>query len=116
MRRIYFPEQLTQEMLPWLSREGRTSGLIFTGRDGRPLSARGINRKLKYFARKYRIPPETMTPHAFRHRFAQNFLAQYNDISLLADLLGHSSLRTTRIYLTKSSREQWKTVDKIVTW
>ena len=97
-------------------RERRCLGLIFTGKNGKPLTARSINRKLKVFARRYRIPPETMTPHSFRHRFAQNFLAQYNDITLLADLLGHSSLRTTRIYLTRSEKEQWEEVDRIVTW
>lgn len=85
-------------------------------KSGQPLTSREINRKLKVFSRRYHIPGEVMTPHSFRHRFAQNFLAQYNDITLLADLLGHSSLKTTRIYLTKSSDEQWKAVDRIVTW
>lgn len=115
-RRIYFPRNLQQEMLAWLGQENHQSGLIFINKSGRSLTSREINRKLKVFARRYHIPGEVMTPHSFRHRFAQNFLAQYNDITLLADLLGHSSLKTTRIYLTKSSDEQWKAVDRIVTW
>ena len=115
-RRIYFPRNLQQEMLAWLGQQNHQSGLIFINKSGQPLTSREINRKLKVFARRYHIPGEVMTPHSFRHRFAQNFLAQYNDITLLADLLGHSSLKTTRIYLTKSSDEQWKAVDRIVTW
>ena len=54
--------------------------------------------------------------HSFRHRFAKNFLEKFNDISLLADLMGHESIETTRIYLTKSTQEQRELIDKIVTW
>lgn len=57
-----------------------------------------------------------MYPHSFRHRFAKNFLALSSDISLLADLLGHESIETTRIYLTRSSKEQKLLLDKMVTW
>jgi len=52
----------------------------------------------------------------FRNRFAKNFLARCNDIALLADLMGHESIETTRIYLTKSSQEQREIIDSIVTW
>jgi site-specific recombinase XerD len=55
-------------------------------------------------------------PHSFRHRFAKNFLLRFNDISLLADLMGHESIETTRIYLTRSSKEQQKLLDEIITW
>ena len=57
-----------------------------------------------------------MYPHSFRHRFAKNFLLRFNDISLLADLMGHESIETTRIYLTRSSKEQQKLLDEIITW
>lgn len=55
-------------------------------------------------------------PHSFRHRFAKNFLEQYNDISLLADLMGHESIETTRIYLRRTSGGQQQIVDKVVVW
>ena len=54
--------------------------------------------------------------HSFRHRFAKNFLEKFNDISLLADLMGHESIETTRIYLTRSSEEQQKLIDRVVKW
>lgn len=116
VRRIYFPDTLCREALLWMEMEQRTSGFIFTNRQGVPLTPRGVSMHLKAAARKYRIPEETVYPHSFRHRFAKNFLAQFNDIALLADLMGHESIETTRIYLTKSCEEQRALIDRIVTW
>ena len=116
IRRIYFPELLCQEALVWLEKEGRTSGFLFTNRQGEPLTPRGVSLHLKAAARKYHVPEETVYPHSFRHRFAKNFLAHFNDIALLADLMGHESIETTRIYLTKSCEEQRALIDRIVTW
>lgn len=116
VRRIYFPEKLCGEMLSWLALRGVQTGFIFTNRQGRPITPRGISSQLKVLARHYRISPETIYPHSFRHRFAKNFLSKFNDISLLADLMGHESIETTRIYLTRSSDEQRELIDKIVTW
>ena len=65
---------------------------------------------------RYKINPKTVYPHSFRHRFAKNFLKRFNDISLLADLMGHDSIETTRIYLTRSSQEQKALLDRIITW
>lgn len=53
---------------------------------------------------------------SFQHRFAKNFLEKFNDISLLADLMGHESIETTRSYLRRSSTEQQEIVDKVITW
>ena len=116
IRRVYFPRSLCLEALDWYSKEGIKSGFIFTNRRGAPLSPRWINSHLKSLAIRYRIGPDTVYPHAFRHRFAKNFLKRFNDITLLADLLGHESIETTRIYLTKSSQEQRQIIDQIVTW
>ena len=55
-------------------------------------------------------------PHSFRHLFAKNFLDRCNDISFLADLMGHGSIETTRIYLRRTEMEQRAVVDKAVTW
>ena len=116
VRRIYFPPQLCIEARQWLHDRGITSGFIFTGRSGRPLTARGIGSQLKVLAHRYGIPEETVYPHSFRHLFSKNFLARYQDISLLADLLGHESIQTTRIYLMQTCREQRETIDRLVTW
>ena len=116
IRRIYLPDFLCKEALEWCSRKGQRSGFLFLNRQGKPISSRGIHSQLKHYALQYGIDPETVYPHSFRHRFAKNFLAKFNDIALLADLMGHGSIETTRIYLTCSSREQKKLLDKIITW
>ena len=116
MRRLYFPERLQKKALKQLEKEGRSSGFLFLNTKGERLTPRGISIRLKEFARKYGIDPDLIHPHAFRHLFAKNFLQKNNDIALLADLLGHSSIETTRIYLQQSSREQSKMVDEIVDW
>ncbi len=62
------------------------------------------------------MTPEMVHPHAFRHRFAKSFIEKCGDISLLSDLLGHKNLETTRIYLRRSSSEQYEIVNRVVTW
>ena len=116
MRRIYFPAALCEEAEIWLKRRDIVSGYIFTGRNGQVITARGIRSQLKVLAKRYKIPSEQVYPHSFRHRFAKNFLEKFNDISLLADLMGHESIETTRIYLTRSSEEQQKLIDRVVKW
>lgn len=116
MRRLYFAKKLQKEALKWLKKEGRSSGFLFLNTKGGRLSPRGISLRLKEFASKYGIDPDLVHPHAFRHLFAKNFLQKNNDLALLADLLGHSSIETTRIYLQQSSQEQGKMVDEIVDW
>lgn len=116
MRRIYIPDALCREAEAWCHRRQTPSGYLFINRQGRPLTPRGVNSRLKHYAKLYKIDPKTVYPHSFRHRFAINFLQRFNDIALLADLLGHDNVETTRIYLTRSTSEQQKMIDKMVTW
>ena len=116
MRRLYFPETLQAEAMQWLEAEGREEGYLFLNSRGTPLTPRGISLRLKEFAKKYEIEPSLVHPHAFRHLFAKSFLQKNNNIALLADLLGHSSIETTRIYLQQSSSEQGKMMNRIVDW
>ena len=71
---------------------------------------------MRKYAVQYGISPEVVYPHSFRHRFAKNFLDKYKDIALLADLMGHESIETTRIYLRMTAGEQYSIVNKVVTW
>lgn len=116
MRRIYIPKKLCTEAAKWLKERDLTTGYLFTNRTGNRLSTRGIAIQLKHFAENYGINREVVYPHSFRHRFAKNFLDKFNDIALLADLMGHESIETTRIYLRRTASEQQKIVDKVVTW
>ena len=83
---------------------------------GLQISTRGISAELQHFSSIYNINHKTLHPHSFRHFFAKNFLEKGGDITFLADLLGHESLETTRIYLRKSIGEQKKIVNTIVKW
>jgi len=115
-RRIFIPKKLREETAQWLGESGRSTGYLFLNRFGERITARGIAQQLKNYASKYGLNTKVVYPHSFRHRFAKNFLEKYNDIALLADLMGHESIETTRIYLRKSSLEQQTIVDKVVTW
>lgn len=77
---------------------------------------RSFSHELEQAGQRYGIASELMHAHGFRHFFAKEFLAHRLDISLLADLLGHSSLEITRIYLRMTSKEQATVVDETVTW
>lgn len=116
VRRLYIPELLKQETVRWLSKRGINSGYLFRNKYNQRITPRGISQKLKYFAKKFGLNPNVVYPHSFRHRFAKNFLEKYNDIALLADLMGHENIETTRIYLRKSATEQQEIVNRIVTW
>lgn len=117
IRRIYFPKVLRSELCQWLEDENRTGGSLFLNKNGVTISANGISRMLRKFSEKYRIDPKVMHPHSFRHRFALNFMARKpNEILLLADLLGHSNINTTRIYTRRTSQEQYRIINTVVNW
>lgn len=116
LRRLYIPKTLRSEAINWLKEQELNSGYIFLNRFGERITARGIAQQLKLFAKKYGINTAVVYPHSFRHRFAKNFLDRFNDLALLADLLGHESIETTRIYLRRTATEQQAIVDKIVNW
>lgn len=116
IRRLYIPKKLREETLVWLAQKNMTSGYLFLNHQGQQITTRGISHQLKHFAQKYGINPKIVYPHSFRHRYAKNFLEKHSDIALLADLMGHESIETTRIYLRRTASEQQALVDKIVTW
>lgn len=116
LRRLYIPKKLQVETQKWLQDIDRQTGYLFLNKYGERITARGISQQLKNYADKYGLDKAVIYPHSFRHLYAKNFLEKYNDIALLADLMGHESIETTRIYLRKTATEQRELIDKIVTW
>ena len=116
LRRIYIPKALQDEALSWLAEKQQESGFIFLNKYGERITTRGISGQLKKLAVRYEIDPVVVYPHSIRHRFAKSFLDRCNDIAFLADLMGHESIETTRIYLRKTATEQREIVDKIIDW
>lgn len=116
IRRIFIPKRLRNKAKVFYSSIFRTSGYLFLNKDNKQITTRGIAHQLKTIAKKYKMNDKVVYPHSFRHRFAKNFLEKKKDIALLADLLGHESIETTRIYLRKTSEEQQAIVDTVVDW
>ena len=116
LRRIYIPKNLQNEALSWLEEKNQVSGFIFLNKYGEQITTRGISGQLKKLAKRYKIDVAVVYPHSFRHRFAKSFLERCNDISFLADLMGHESIETTRIYLRKTATEQREIVDTVIDW
>ena len=106
LRRIYIPKALQESASVWLERKHQDSGFIFLNKFGKRITTRGISGQLKKLAARYGIPTAVVYPHSFRHRFAKSFLERCNDIAFLADLMGHESIETTRIYLRRTATEQ----------
>lgn len=116
IRRIFIPKKLRIKANYFYESIGRTNGYIFLNKNNKQITTRGISHQLKVLGAKYKMNLNVIYPHSFRHRFAKNFLEKRKDIALLADLMGHESIETTRIYLRKTSEEQQFIVDKIIDW
>ena len=115
LRRVWIQEALCRESATWKAEAG-LDDLLFPSKGGRAISARGISLGLKRAAHRYGIDQSVVYPHSFRHLFAKNFIERNPDIALLADLMGHESIETTRIYLRRTANEQRAAVDKAIDW
>lgn len=115
MRTIYFPKSLVEDIREYL--DGLSDNdTVMRSKYGKTMTKRGISEGLQRYARLYGIPKEVMHPHSFRHFFAIEFLKRNNNIALLADILGHSDVKMTQLYLRQSQEQQQDAVDKAVDW
>lgn len=115
-RRVFIPKRLRNECLKYLEKEERRSGYLFLNRYDELITARGISMQLKKYAENYGIDTDVVYPHSFRHMYAKKFLEKTGDIAMLADLMGHESIETTRIYLRLTASEQQAIIDRVVNW
>lgn len=81
-----------------------------------PLTREAVGQRLRAYAKRYGVPVEVCHPHSFRHMFGQEFMKSNGNITLLADLMGHSNIATTQIYTRMSEDEQRKQLDEAVNW
>lgn len=113
IRTILIPGKLQTKLLDYAKRQNISSGQLFLTSGGQPLSRQSIWRDMKHLAVKAGIPESKVYPHNFRHMFATVFYHSCKDIVKLADVLGHSSVDTTRIYLISSEREHARQLDRL---
>lgn len=112
-REIPLGDKLCKQLLRFARENQIERGSIFLGRRGRPLDRRRIWERMKKLCAGAGIDPEKVHPHALRHLFARIFYDLTQDIAKLADLLGHGSVETTRIYIATSIREHRTILDRL---
>ena len=113
VRRILLGKNLCRELMTFARRAGIESGAIFRSGRGKALDRRRVWEKLKRLCAGAGVAAEKVHPHALRHFFARMFYGLTQDIVKLADILGHSSVNTTRIYTAESPREHRLLLDKV---
>ena len=113
IRTILLPAKLCRKLLKYAKAQKIAAGEIFLTRGGKSLSRFQIWRDLKKLCKGAGVEPGKVFPHNFRHLFATVFYRACRDIARLADLLGHSSIETTRIYLAVSGAEQQRQLDRL---
>ena len=101
-RVIFLPQQLRKLLRKYAQKHGKISGPVFTTRTGKTLDRSNIWRDMKALCTEAKVAPEKVFPHNLRHLFARTFYSLERDLSRLADILGHSSIVTTRIYTAES--------------
>ena len=104
-RAVFLVRKLQKKLLSYAAKHGYTSGPIFVTRNGKPLNRCNIWREMKALCSAAGINPGKVFPHNFRHLFACVFYKMDKDIAKLADILGHSNINTTRIYIISTGTE-----------
>ncbi len=111
IRIILLPNKLTKKLKKYIKKQKIASGEIFLTKSGKPLSRRQIWGEMKCLGIEAGVDCKKVFPHNLRHLFAKAFFKVCNNIVYLADVLGHSSIETTRIYLITSGVEHSKTIE-----
>ena len=113
IRTILIPGRLCRKLQKYAKKQKTISGEIFLTRNGKGLSRRQIWAEMKAICQKAGVAPSKVFPHNLRHLFAQTFYRACRDVVKLADVLGHSSIETTRIYLISTGAEHAQKLDRL---
>jgi len=112
-RSVFIVKELKQKLLRYAAEQNIKSGMIFVTRTGKPISRTNIWREMKALCVEANVNPEKVFPHNLRHLFARVFYGIEKDIAKLADILGHSSINTTRIYIISTGTEHRKRMENM---
>lgn len=113
LRRVLLPSRLQSKLLRYARRRRIAYGPVFVTRTGQPLDRSNIWREMKSLCRTAGVDSAKVFPHNLRHLFARSFYRLERDLAKLADLLGHSSINTTRIYVRTTSAEHRKYLEQM---
>ena len=112
-RSVFIVKELKQKLLRYAAEQNIKSGMIFVTRTGKLISRTNIWREMKALCVEANVNPEKVFPHNLRHLFARSFYRLERDLAKLADLLGHSSINTTRIYIRTTSAEHRRCLERM---
>ena len=112
-RYVFIPKELKRKLLRYASEQGIKSGMIFVTRTGKAVNRTNVWRDMKNLCKDAGVKPEKVFPHNLRHLFARTFYNIDKDIAKLADILGHSSIDTTRIYIISTGAEHRRLINKM---
>lgn len=112
-RVIFLPDKLRRLLKTYLQRQKITAGAVFLSKNGRPLDRSNIWRDMKKLCESAGVEPSKVFPHNLRHLFARTFYSIEKDLSRLADILGHSSVTTTRIYTAESGAAHARQIGRL---
>ena len=113
IRTILLPGKLCRKLLKYAKKQNIGSGEIFRTRTGKGMSRRQIWAEMKAICKQAKVAPSKVFPHNLRHLFARTFYRACRDVVQLADVLGHSSVETTRIYLASTGNEYVRRLDRL---
>lgn len=112
-RTVFIVRELRQKLLRYTAEQNIKSGMIFVTRTGKPISRTNIWREMKALCVEANVNPQKVFPHNLRHLFARVFYGIEKDIAKLADILGHSRINTTRIYIISTGTEHRRRMENM---
>ena len=113
IRTILLPTKLCRKLLKYAKKQKTASGEIFLTRNGKSLTRHQIWAEMKRLCAHANVAPTKVFPHNLRHLFASTFYQSCRDLAKLADVLGHSSMETTRLYLLSSGAEHRRQLERL---
>ena len=113
IRKVFIVKELKKKLLQYAKEKRITTGPIFITRSGKPISRTNIWREMKALCKDANVKPNNVFPHNLRHLFARTFYEIEKDIAKLADILCHSSINTTRIYIISTGTEHRRRMENM---
>ncbi|SCI76108.1 Tyrosine recombinase XerD [uncultured Flavonifractor sp.] len=111
---MFLPDKLRRLLQKYIRTQKKTAGAVFTPQTGKPLDKSNTWRDMKALCESTGVEPGKVFPRNLRHLFARTYYTLEKDLSRLADILGHSSVNTTRIYTAESGRIHARQVERMV--
>ncbi len=113
LRKVFLPKELCRMLKDYIKQQNIKSGSVFVTRTGKPLDRSAIWKMLKALCESANVSKDKVFPHNFRHLFARTYYSLQKDIVRLADILGHSSIETTRVYTIENGEVHRRQIQRL---